>query len=115
MNQKLLIILCAMVAQVGFAQTTRTPTPLVTPPPSSADEAPSNIATGVVKGLTGEVITIKTHSPNPVSFAISKTARYVDKKGKAIPKERVKPGVRVRIEFEGNEDTRTATRIVVED
>ena len=85
---------------------------MVTPPPNPAGA--SNIASGVITELTGEVITLKTSAPNPMSFAIGKTVQYADKKGRKLKKQRIGVGAKVRVYFQGNEDTRTATRIVLE-
>lgn len=85
---------------------------MVTPPPNSADSA--NIASGTVMEVTGETITVKTNAPNTMSFAVSKSIQYVDKKGRKIKKQRIGPGSQVRVYFQGNEDTRTANRIVLE-
>jgi hypothetical protein len=71
-------------------------------------------ATGMVTGFSHETITVKTTAANPMSFALTKAVRYTDKKGRKIKQERIKAGARVRIYYEGGEDTRTATRIVLE-
>ena len=69
---------------------------------------------GLVTGVTGETITIKTQAANPISFAVNKAVRYTDHKGRKVKQERIKTGMRVRVYYQGTEDTRTATRIVLD-
>jgi hypothetical protein len=114
MKRLLSVLACAIVVPVAFAQTNRAPTNLITPPPSHTDDVPGT-ATGLVTAfLPGQTITVKTQAANPMSFALSKTMKVVDSKGKAIKLDKIRPGARVRVSYEGNEDTRTATRILVE-
>ena len=110
----LAIIVCSATGVFDLlAQTAGTPLPLITPPTKPADTADG--FSGVVTGVTTEAITLKTEAANPLSFALGKTVRYVDKAGKEIQSDRIKPGARVRVFFEGNEDTRTATRVILEE
>jgi len=95
----------------GFSQAARTPTPLITPPPGN--ETPG-IAKGLVTAISAQTITVKTEAANPLSFALSKTIRLQDKKGKKIKADRIRNGTRVRVYYEGGEETRTANKIVVE-
>jgi hypothetical protein len=112
MKRILSVLACAMIAPVAFAQTSGTPG-LITPPPSQTADVPGKAA-GTVTAITKEIITVKTDAPNPMSFALSKTVHFVDSKGKNIKEQRITPGARVQVWFYGNEDTRTATRIIVE-
>ena len=112
MKRIALLLICALLLPLaGYSQTREKPA-MVTPPPNSADSA--NIASGTVMEVTGETITVKTNAPNTMSFAVSKSIQYVDKKGRKIKKQRIGPGSQVRVYFQGNEDTRTANRIVLE-
>ena len=112
MKRLVLVVTCAFVLPfAAYSQHTNKPT-LVTPPPNPAES--SNIASGVITELSGQTITLKTNAPNPVSFALGKSVQYVDKKGKKVNKQRVGLGSRVRVYFQGNEDTRTVTRIALE-
>jgi hypothetical protein len=113
MKRLLSVLACAIVVPVAFAQTNRAPTNLITPPPSHTDVP--GTATGLVTAfLPGQTITVKTQAANPMSFALAKNLRVVDSKGKAVKLDKIRPGARVRVSYEGNEDTRTATRILVE-
>ena len=113
MKRLLSVLACAIVVPVAFAQTNRAPTNLITPPPSHTDVP--GTATGLVTAfLPGQTITVKTQAANPISFALSKTMKVVDSKGKAVKLDKIRPGARVRVSYEGNEDMRTATRILVE-
>jgi hypothetical protein len=105
------IALVLMIPLAGFSQTNGTPTPLITP--AGRAETPGTV-TGLVTEKSAQTITVKTEAANPISFALGKSIRYLNKNGKKIKPERIRPGARVRVSFEGNEDTRTATRITVE-
>jgi hypothetical protein len=108
------LLVCALLIPVaGYSQNREKPT-MVTPPPAPNGADSANIANGVVTELTGETITVKTNAPNPMSFAIGKTIQYADKKGRKVKKQRIGPGSKVKVYFQGNEDTRTATRIVLQ-
>jgi hypothetical protein len=112
MKRIALLFICALLLPLaGYSQTKEKPT-MIAPPPNPAGS--SNIASGTVVELTAETITLKTSGPNTMSFAMSKSIQYVDKKGRKIKKQRIGPGVQVRVYFQGNEDTRTANRIVLE-
>ena len=116
MKRVILVLICTVIVSTGLAQTSKTPTPLITPPPSPAGQASNGVSRGSVTAFfPGKVITVKTELPNPMSFALSKSVRYLDKAGKEVKDDRIKPGARVRIYSEGNEDTRTATRVIIED
>jgi len=110
--KRIALLVSLLIPISGFAQSHEKPT-MVTPPPNPADSS-ANIANGVVTELTSEVITVKTNAPNPMSFAMSKSIQYADKKGRKVKKQRIAPGAKVKVYYQGNEDTRTATRIVVE-
>ena len=110
--KRIAILLSLLIPLSAYAQSTEKPS-MVTPPPNPAANT-ANIATGVVTDLTAEIITVKTDAPNPMSFAMSKSIQYADKKGRKVKKQRIGPGAHVKVYFQGNEDTRTATRIVVD-
>jgi hypothetical protein len=113
MKRTLIVFAWMVILPVaGFSQVGRTPTPLITPPGNRA-ETPGT-AIGMVTAVSGQIITVKTEAANPMSFALAKNAVYVNKKGKKIKPDRIKPGARIQVIFEGNEDTRTATRIVLQ-
>jgi hypothetical protein len=113
MKHTIFLLIWLTIAPVGFAQIGRTPTPLITPPPNPSES--SSILRGTVTAFVpGKMLTVKTELPNPVSFALSKTVRYIDKHGRQLKPDRIKPGVRVRVYSEGNEDTRTANRVILD-
>jgi|SRR3954463_8872960 hypothetical protein len=112
MNRTLLalaLLVCTSV--LGFSQTRGTPTPLITPPPTKSDMP--GTAPGLVTDISSQTITVKTEAANPVSFALGKKIQFVNAKGKKVKANTVKPGARVRVFYEGTEDTRTATKIMV--
>jgi hypothetical protein len=111
MKLMLLVLSCVIAVPLSsFAQANKTT--VVAPPPSASDAA--GAAIGMVTAISGETITVKTEAANPVSFARNKAVQFTDKKGRKIKPERVKAGARVRVYYQGGEDTRTATRVVLE-
>ena len=106
------VALVVLVPLVAFSQANRSPVPLITPPPTNSD--PAGMATGLVTAVTAQTITVKTEAANPMSFALGKKIQYVNKKGKKVRQNQIKPGARVRVQYEGNEDTRTAVKVVFE-
>ena len=108
----LALALVVFVPLAGFSQASRTPVPLITPPPSRSD-APG-MATGLVTAMTAQTITVKTEAANPLHFAIGKKIQYVNKRGKKVRQNQIRPGARVKVQYEGNEDTRTATKVTLE-
>jgi endonuclease YncB( thermonuclease family) len=112
MNRTLLALaLLVFTSVLGFSQTGSTPTPLITPP-ANRNDMPGN-SPGLVTDINGQTITVKTEAANPVSFALGKKVQFVNTKGRKVKANAVKPGARVRVIYEGTEDTRTATKIIV--
>ena len=113
MKLMLLVLSCALVVPFsGFAQGNHSPTAVITPP-ANANENP-NAVDGLVTAITGETITVKTQAANPISFAVNKTVQYTDHKGRKVKQQRIKTGMRVRVYYQGTEDTRTATKIILQ-
>lgn len=113
MKLKLLVLSCVIALPLGaFAQANRAVTALTTPPPNGS-ETPG-AATGMITAVTSETITVKTEAANPMSFAVNKTVHYTDKKGRKVRPDRIKAGARVRVLYQGTEDNRTATRVIVD-
>lgn len=112
MKRIVLVLTCALLVPFAAYSQTGVKRSMVTPPPNQADS--SNIVSGVITDLSAETITVKTNAPNPMSFAIRKGVQYVDSNGRKVKKQRIGPGSRVRVYYYGNEDTRTASRIVLE-
>ncbi|MEY2439742.1 MAG: hypothetical protein QOI34_1127 [Verrucomicrobiota bacterium] len=116
MKRTVFTLIYISTVSVAFAQPSSTPKPLVTPPPSSPRQTRDTVVTGSVTAfLPGQIITLKTQAANPISFALSKSVRFVDKADKEIKADRIKPGTRVQVSYEGNEDTRKATKVVIQD
>ncbi|HJT80293.1 MAG TPA: hypothetical protein VJ719_03765 [Chthoniobacterales bacterium] len=113
MKQTLLALaLVAFIPLVGFSQASRSPVPLITPPPSNTD-APGT-ATGLVTAMSAQTISVKTQAANPMHFALGKKIQYVNKRGKKVRQNQIRPGARVKVQYQGNEDTRTATKVTLE-
>ena len=113
MKLMLLVLSCLLVIPLsGFAQGNHTPTAVITPPTSGSENP--NAVDGLVTAVTGETITVKTEAANPISFAINKSVQYTDHKGHKIKQQRINNGMRVRVYYRGTEDTRTATKVVLQ-
>ena len=108
----LALALVVFVPLTGFSQANRKPAPLIPPPTTDSDQP--GTALGMVTAVTAQTITVKTKAANPMSFALGKQIQYVDKKGKKVQQSQIRPGARVRVQYEGNVDTRTATKITLE-
>ena len=116
MKMKAMVGICVLLTISSIAlvaQTNTTPLPLITPPTSGSKTVTE--LSGLVTVVRRDTVTIKTEAANPVSFALAKSVKYADRAGNEIQADRIRPGARVRVVYEGNEDTRTATRIILEE
>ena len=113
MKLMLVVLSCVLALPFsGVAQAGPSPITVITPPPTG-NETP-NAVDGLVTAVTGETITVKTGSANPLSFAVNKTVQYTDHKGRKVKPQRIKTGMRVRVFYQGTEDTRTAIKVILE-
>jgi hypothetical protein len=110
---KLMLLVLSFVLAIPFCGLAQFNKVEVTTPAPKAGEIPGSVI-GLVTDVTHETITVKTEAANPISFAINKSVRYSDKKGRKIKQDRIKSGARVRVYYEGGEDARTATKVVLE-
>jgi hypothetical protein len=124
MKRTTIILVCAMIAPLAFAQTVAKTSGVVHT--GQVQRAPTQITTGAVK--IGTVVAfnagqkpIEAPSPivvqsspdtKPVSYMLGKRVGFVDKDGRAVNPHMVRPGTRVQLGFDRK--GRVARVIVVE-
>ena len=104
MKKMILVLICAAVAPLAFAQTTSTTTTTTTS------------ATGTVTTFQpGQTIIVRQEGVvEPVSYVLGKTVQYVNRAGRTIEASMVHPGVPVHVYYDTAGDTRTVTKVVVD-
>jgi hypothetical protein len=118
MKRTILSLACALIAPVAFAQTSTTTTESTTTKPSTATttETTTTTSDGTVTTFTpGKTIVVKTTATDPISYVLGKTVHYVNKAGREIEASMIKPGARVHVYYDTAGETRTVTRVVVDE
>jgi hypothetical protein len=110
MRRTTIILVCAMIAPVAFAQTRTAKTrQTTTTQPASTQMTTGAVAVGTVTAFTPGQTTVVHPSPivvqsspdaKPMSYVLGRKVRYVDKDGKAIDPHMVRPGTRVHLDFD---------------
>jgi len=114
MRRTTIVLACAMVAPLAFAQTKTTKTrqtttaqPLITP--ATTQMTTGAVTVGTVTAFTPGQITTTAPSPivvqsspdaKPISYVLGRKVRYVDKDGRAIDPHLIRPGTRVHLDFD---------------
>jgi hypothetical protein len=57
---------------------------------------------------------VKATTGDPISYALGKTVRIVNKAGREIH-ESIRPGARVHVYYDGTGETRVVNRVVVDE
>ena len=119
MKRTILSLACALIAPLAFAQTSTTTTEKSTttkPTTATTTETTTTTTDGTVTTFTpGKTIVVKTTAVDPISYALGKTVRYVNKAGTEIEASMIKPGARVHVYYDGTGETRVVNRVVVDD
>jgi ABC-type enterochelin transport system substrate-binding protein len=120
MKRTILSLACALIAPLAFAQTSTTTSEQTTttnPSTSSTETTTTTTSSeGTVTTFTpGKTIVVKTTAMDPVSYLLGKTVHYVNKAGKEIEASMVRPGARVHVYYDGAGETRTVTRVMVDE
>jgi hypothetical protein len=120
MKRTILSLACALIAPLAFAQTSTTTTEkTTTTDPSSVSSQTTTTTTtsdGTVTTFTpGKTIVVKTTATDPISYVLGKTVHYVNKAGKEIEAAMIKPGTRVHVYYDNAGETRTVSRVVVDE
>ena len=114
MRRTAIILVCAMIAPLAFAQTktakarqTTTTQPAITP--ATTQMTTGAVVVGTVTAFTPGQTTTTPPSPlvvqsspdaKPISYVLGKRVRYVDKDGKAVDQHLIRPGTRVHLDFD---------------
>lgn len=121
MKKSILILACAAIAPFAFAQTSTTTTKSTTTKEPVATESTTTTATTWTDGTVttfepGKTIVIRRAGvTDPISYALGKTVRFVNKTGAAIEAATIKPGARVHVYYDGDGEARVVNRVVVDD
>jgi hypothetical protein len=101
MKRTTIALACAIIAPLAFAQTTST-TEKTTATQETATTQTTTTAAGTVNSFTpGQRIVVQTAAnANPMSYVIGKTVQFVNKAGKETSPSTIRPGTRVRLDFD---------------
>ena len=122
MKKSILILACAAIAPFAFAQTSTTTTESTTtktnPVASTTETTTTTTSTdGTVTTFEpGKTIVVRrTDADGPISYALGKTVRFLNREGAEIKAERIRPGTRVHVYYDGTGETRVVNRVVVDE
>jgi hypothetical protein len=120
MKKSILILACAAIAPFAFAQTSTTTTETTKTNPVTTESSSTTTTTYTDGTVTtfepGKTIVVRRQGPDgPISYALSKTARFLNRAGAEIEASRIRPGTRVHAYYEGTGDARVVNRVVVDD
>jgi hypothetical protein len=133
MKNTMIALACALTAPLAFAQTSTTVTEqTATAPVSRTTETTTTTAAVPVTRETTTTTTytdgtVSTFEPGrtivvrragvtePVSYALGKTVRYVNRAGHEIKENLIRPGARVHVYYDGVGQTQVVNRVVVDD
>ncbi len=120
MKKSILILACAAIAPFAFAQTSTTTTESTTTNPVTTESTTTTSTTSTDGTVTtfepGKTIVVRRkEADGPISYALGKTVRFLDRAGAEIKAERIKPGTRVHVYYDGTGETRVVNRVVVDE
>jgi len=134
MKNTMIALACALTAPLAFAQTSttvteQTATAPVTRTTETTTTAPvpvertkettttTTYTDGTVSTFEpGRTIVVRrTGVTEPVSYALGKTVRYVNRAGHEIKENLIRPGARVHVYYDGVGQTQVVNRVVVDD
>ena len=119
MKKTIVTLACALIAPLAFAQTETTTTQSTATEPVTGSVATTTTTTsteGTVSTYTpGKTIVVKTTAAEPVSYALGKTVRFVNRAGREIKESVIRPGARVHVYYDGTGETRVVNRVVVDE
>jgi hypothetical protein len=121
MKKSILILVCAAVAPLAFAQTSTTTTTekKTTDTPVSSNTETTTTTTSTEGTVTtfepGKSIVVRRVGvTDPVTYSLGKTVTYVNRKGKVIEASTIRPGVPVHVYYDAPGST-TVTKVEVDD
>jgi len=112
MRRITIVLVCAMIAPLAFAQTRNTKTQQTTTQPATTETATTYTAGTVRIYQPGKTIVIDTIQGG-VSFALGTSARIVNSAGNAVTSA-LTAGQRVLVYYTGTGENRVVDRVVVE-
>ncbi|HSV61935.1 MAG TPA: hypothetical protein VLH83_01205 [Chthoniobacterales bacterium] len=121
MKKSILILACAAIAPFAFAQTSTTTTESTTtktnPMASTTETTTTTTSTdGTVTTFEpGKTIVVRRGPDGPISYALGKTVRFLNRSGAEIQATTIKPGTRVHVYYDGTGETRVVNRVVVDE
>jgi ABC-type enterochelin transport system substrate-binding protein len=120
MKKSLLILACAAIAPLAFAQTSTTTTESTTTNPVTTESSTTTTTTSTDGTVTtfepGKTIVVRRVGvTDPISYVLGKTVHYVNKAGRTIEASMIKPGAHVHVYYDGVGETRTVNRVVVDE
>ncbi len=119
MKKTIVTLACALIAPLAFAQsgTTTTQSTSTNPVTGSTETTTTTTSTeGTVSTYTpGKTIVVKTTAAEPISYALGKTVRFVNRAGHEIKESVIRPGARVHVYYDGTGEARVVNRVVVDD
>ena len=119
MKKTLLILACAAVAPLAFAQTVTTDTTKTTttgPATVTTETKTTTHRNGTVTNIEpGKVIVVREEGVvHPVRYVLGKTVNYVNLAGESIEANVIRPGTRVNVYYDRDGDTQVVTRVMVD-
>ncbi|MEP6685255.1 MAG: hypothetical protein ABJB22_00635 [Verrucomicrobiota bacterium] len=120
MKNSMITLACAMIAPIAFAQTSSTTTETSKTNPvtgTTTTETTTTSTDGTVTTFTpGKTIVVrKVGVTDPITYALGKTVRFVNKAGHEIKEHVIRPGARVHVYYNGTGSTQVVERVVVDD
>ena len=104
MKTTIYALACALIATLAFAQTDTTTTKQAT------------TGSGTVTTYEpGKIIVVGSQSADDTfSYVLDDTVRYVNKGGKQINEQQIKPGTRIHVYYDDTGETPVVNRVVVD-
>lgn len=109
MRRTIIVLTCAMIAPLAFAQTRTTKTqPATTTEPATTQMTTANTIGTVISFTPGQKVIAPAESivvqsspdARPMTYVLGKKVRYIDKDGRAISPSLIRGGTRVQLEFD---------------
>jgi uncharacterized protein YdeI (BOF family) len=95
---------CALIAPLAFAQTGT----------KSTDQTKTGPGT-VTTFEPGKIVVVGSKSADDTfCYVLDDTVRYVNKGGKQINEQQIKPGTRIHVYYDGTGETPVVNRVVVD-
>ena|SRR5437879_5591690 len=107
MRRTIIVLACAMIAPLAFAQTRTTKT---TTEPATTQMSTGAVPVGTVISFTpGQKVVVPSTSivvqsspdAKPMTYVLGRKVRYVDKDGRTFDPRLIRGGTRVHLDFDG--------------